>query len=55
MNGSEHRLKKILRKEEQHDRRKRSREINKKLRKNDDLPSGKSGYKKTKQKFDTLT
>ena len=43
-----------IKQEEKHDRRTRRRELNKRIRK-DDVQGGKSMYKKTKHKFNSLT
>lgn len=55
MDGSEHRLKKIIEKEEKYDRRKRKREMNKRFRKEQGITQEKCGYKKTTHKFNSLT
>lgn len=55
MNGSEHRLKKIIEQEERYDKRKRKREINKRFRQTEVSTSGKGAYKKTTHKFNSLS
>lgn len=56
MNGAQHRLRKILDREEKHDRKQRKRELSKRSRKQGtEAGSGKAGYKKTTHEFDSLS
>ncbi len=54
-NGAADRLLKQIEKEERYDKRKRKREVNKRARRVDIQGSGKSGYKRTRTKFNSIT
>lgn len=45
----------LIRKEQQRDRRKRKREVNKRFRKGQQVGSGKAGFKKVTTYFDSVS